>query len=206
MNKTLENIKSGFVIWFTALFVMITWWVIYAMLNNTWTEPEEASTWSPLTAELWNDTQSNIKYLWEKVWGIESTTSTLTTNLNTLSWTVANLQSSSSNVPNVSWQVKFRNKYYKSWWDTTYTWTNAKAYCDNLWTGWRLPSSWDLRYIYDNKSSLGSLSLQTSSYYWSDELYYESGTNNGARVLDMNNGSLYGDSITYSHYVVCVHD
>jgi hypothetical protein len=197
MNKILENIKSGFVIWFTALFVMITWWVIYATLSNTWTEPEEVSTWNPLTAGLWNNTQSNIKNLWERVWGVEN-------NLNTLSWTVASLQSS-SNVPNVEWQVKFRNKYYKSWWDTKYIWTDAKTYCDNLWIGRRLSSNWDLEYIYDNKSSLSALSLQSSSYYWSDDLFYDS-DGNSSRVLSMNNATVHTYPITYSYHVICIHD
>jgi hypothetical protein len=177
---------------------MITWWIIYATLSNTWTDPEEVSTWSPLTAELWNDTQSNIKYLWERVWGVES-------SINTLNWTVSNLQSS-INVPNVGWQVNFNWRHYKSFWITTYNWSGAVNACNNLWAGWRLPSTWDLLYIYNNKSSLSSLSLQDKRY-WSDDLFWDSDSSSHmVLTLRMNNGQFYNYPTNSSIYVVCIHN
>jgi hypothetical protein len=134
---------------------------------------------------------------------------TLTTNFNALSWTVANINTALPSVPNASWQVKFGWRYYKSWWTTMYTFDNAVAYCGGLWAGRRLPSAWELKYIYNNKSSLSSLSLK-SDYYWSDD-FFRDGDYYGGVLLNMSNGSRYHDNTTYigiyrTSYIVCLHD
>jgi hypothetical protein len=181
MNTTLENIKSGFIIWFTALFVVITWWAIYATLS--FPDLEKVQSWEPLKASSWNEMVEAVNSLKTEI-----------SSINT-----------SYPIPNVEWQVEFNWIYYKSWWATKYTWTNAKTYCYDLWIGWKLSSTWDLRYIYNNNSSLSAKLLLQNSRYWSDQLDYVTDTNKPVRMLSMADGSLTDTSFGSNYYVICVY-
>jgi hypothetical protein len=59
--KLLENIKWWLIFWFSALFIVILWLSVYALVNDVWTTPDEleAHSWSVLTSEAWNKILSN---------------------------------------------------------------------------------------------------------------------------------------------------
>ena len=71
MKTLYQNILYGFSFWLTAwLTILLTIslaWVIYAQVNNVWTNPTdlEAITWNSLTSTSWNKILSNQKYLSE---------------------------------------------------------------------------------------------------------------------------------------------
>jgi hypothetical protein len=80
--------KYNLIILWWILFTMLIWWTIYATLSNpSWQEPtEEVQKWDPLTADSWNKTQENIKFLYEKINSLETTITSL--NWTTPSWAV----------------------------------------------------------------------------------------------------------------------
>jgi formylglycine-generating enzyme required for sulfatase activity len=44
------------------------------------------------------------------------------------------------------------------------TWEEAKAYCESLGNGWRLPTRVELLLMYENKEEIGGIDI---GYYWS---------------------------------------
>jgi hypothetical protein len=202
MKKILENIKWWLIFWFTALVVLIAWWLIYATLN--FPDLKTVSEWDTLTAESWNKVVEAINALKE-----ESNTNlnTLTTNLNTLSWTVASITTTLPPTPNVDSQVSFGWRYYKIL--SGRNRINAITGCAGLWTGRRLPSTWELYYIYLNKASITS--IRSDSAYWSCDVSwnYSDGDNdyyNYAMILSMSDGSWGSTNIPNNFSVVCLYD
>ena len=78
--------KKLYILWiaFVSICSMLFWWIIYAGLTNTWTNPMEllASSWSNLSSENWNKVLSNQSILSEKIenlwWKNYSTEETFT--------------------------------------------------------------------------------------------------------------------------------
>jgi hypothetical protein len=127
---------------------------------------------------------------------------TINTNLNTLSWTVASIATIVLPAPNVDKQVKFGWKYYKVL-SETYRWNGAITACSDLWDGRRLPSAWELYYIYSKKASLSGLSLW-SNWFWADDFW--DGDGETVVVLNTGSGARINSNVTASNYVICLHD
>jgi hypothetical protein len=201
MKKILENIKWWLVFWFTALVVLVAWWLIYATLN--FSDLKTVSEWDTLTAESWNKVVEAINALKEESNTNLNTLNSINTNLNTLSWTIASITTTLPSAPSANWQVSFGWRYYKVL-SGTYNWVDAMTTCIGLWSGRKIPSILELYYMYLNKSFITSLG---TSRYWGSDVWGNSDINYGA-LFSMSIGSWsYNDIITTTNgYVVCIHD
>jgi hypothetical protein len=65
MRNLLKNIRFWVLIWISILVTLLMWWMIYAVINNVWTSPDEleAKSWDSLTSEAWNKILANQKAL-----------------------------------------------------------------------------------------------------------------------------------------------
>ncbi len=83
----------------------------------------------------------------------------------------------------------------------------AVSYCSGKGSGWRVPTQIELFAMYQNKSTLESISgfaAFTSNWYWSSSVY-NGGT--GVRcMLYFNNGNFSSGNTNNSRYVRCVRD
>ena len=77
------------------------------------------------------------------------------------------------------------------------SWEDAKKECENLGTGWRLPSIEELTLLYKNKSKIGN--FKNNSYWDIDE--YE---NNLIKIMNFDNGFNLLSEKYSSHYVRAV--
>jgi hypothetical protein len=77
------------------------------------------------------------------------------------------------------------------------SWEDAKKECENLGTGWRLPSIEELTLLYKNKSKIGN--FKNNSYWDIDE--YE---NNLIKIMNFDNGFYLLSEKYSSHYVRAV--
>jgi hypothetical protein len=88
---------------------------------------------------------------------------------------------------------------------STYTYSNAITYCDNLNDNWRLPTHEELMSIGDKgriDPSINPIFLNTqSNFYWSVSFYI---SNNNIWMINSYNGYNYHDAQSNSHYVRCV--
>jgi len=100
---------------------------------------------------------------------------------------------------------------------TTYTWTNALAYCNNNTpslpgSGWRLPNAFELFSLVDftvstnAKINLTYFPSTPASGFWSATTYPYTGSQNLAMLVDFYGGYVNAYNKTNSYYVRCVRD
>ena len=117
METIIQKINSGFIFWLTALSTFIIWWLVYANLDNLWTDPEslKATDWGTLTSQAWNNVLSNQNVL-------SGSLQDTNTKVNTLSWRISSIDTSIAN----TW--KFASLSYKLLWTGgSSTWKCAKV-------------------------------------------------------------------------------
>ena len=73
-------------------------------------------------------------------------------------------------------------------------WEDAKKACENLGSGWRLPTKEELNTLYLNKDKIGGFA---DNYYWSSTEF----GNGNAWAQDINNGGQYYYDKVYAGYV-----
>ena len=59
MKESIKNIKSWMLIWVWILFMLFLWWIAY----TAWLNVENATTWSQLKSESWNNLLTNVESL-----------------------------------------------------------------------------------------------------------------------------------------------
>jgi len=100
---------------------------------------------------------------------------------------------------------------------TTYTWTNALAYCNNNTpslpgSGWRLPQVKELFSLVDftvtsnAKINLTYFPSTPANNFWSATTYPYSGVQSYAMYVDFGSGGVYADNKALSYYVRCVRE
>lgn len=74
MKYYINEIKKWSIIWISFLTVVLFGWIIYAAIDNVWTNVNtiEATTWWVLSSDSWNKILANINNLNNRVSAIES--------------------------------------------------------------------------------------------------------------------------------------
>jgi len=81
------------------------------------------------------------------------------------------------------------------------TWEEAHEYAKSLGEGWRLPTAFELKCMFDMKSEKPVIDGFEGKYYWSSTTYTY---RYSARCVDLTNGSDYVDFKISSGYVRCL--
>lgn len=74
------------------------------------------------------------------------------------------------------------------------TWDEAKKACLNLGNGWRLPTAYELNFLYQNKEKIGNFNISSTQYYWG--INQTAGLERWAQCL-FNGGTIYGSADWY---------
>jgi len=182
MKNTLKKLKDWILFW---IWIMLVFWVV-----NAWTNITNVSSWTPLTATIWNDLVTKLNDIGNRTdWIINNW------------WNTGIWMSTASQKLEVNWSIKANSIFFSDWTEQTsaknyIAWTiwtsssvnvpfNTKIYTNNSITltpwKWQVvmawPVYWNNFWTWSNWNSYHThfdLSTSSSSYvpYWDGHSYW----------------------------------